>query len=807
MTLHRKISVLLAMGLMCAIFAHRAPAASPSEVDRAIKALVEKLYADQQNGNWEGPATGHTAGQVGGRTALATYALLAAGESHQDPRVRQAINYLLQVEMDGVYAIGMRAQVWNYIPSNDAVRNAARRDAVLLHGAARINKIPGMSRYKINSPDYDHSASQIAVLGMWAAAQAAVEVPDAYWKMVDEAWRKNQEPDGGWGYRLGAGDSRATMTAAGIATLFITQDYLSRGKDLNCTGNVVDANINKGLDWMIKQFQAPRFYTSMYGWYGIERIGVASGYKYFGTTNWFEVGAESIARRIIRGQLPGAPVDVSFAILFLARGRAPVMMNKLAWEIETHGDTPRIANWNNRPRDAANLARWVGKQMERELHWQIVNLKVDVDDLHDAPILYISGNQNLQLSDEHEKKLKAFVEGGGLILAHADCNNVTFAAAFRKLAQKLFPLYEFRNLPDDHVIYTRQQFPLSMWRRRLPVQSMSNGTREIMMLIPTGDPARNWQMQAVGGREETWYFMSNLFLYAVDKRDLRYKGQTYVIGRDAKVTPTANFSLGRVQYDGNWDPEPGGWRRIANLMHSRDRLDLKVSAVTLDGKFALKPFNALHLTGTGGFKLNEQQRTVLGDYLKEGGTLIVDAAGGNRDFVLAVENELAGILPEPFAAIAPTHAALASVTGPESPTLYRPFAQRLVADTRAVGLRVKSIEGREAVYLSGEDLSTGIVGMPIDGVFGYTPEAATQLVAGLINHIAKRPQMRGIPNQDKPVQAIDIGDTGEGDEPQGAAPQRPAPQKPAPQEPAPQKPATQEPPQKPAPATKPAPAR
>ncbi len=69
------------------------------------------------------------------------------------------------------------------------------------------------------------------------------------------------------------------------------------------------------------------------------------------------------------------------------------MMNKLEYSIDQHGDKPKEANWNQRPRDTANVTKWVSRQLERELNWQIVNLRGPVEDLHDAPILFISGNQ------------------------------------------------------------------------------------------------------------------------------------------------------------------------------------------------------------------------------------------------------------------------------------------------------------------------------------------------------------------------------------------------------------------------------
>ena len=60
-------------------------------------------------------------------------------------------------------------------------------------------------------------------------------------------------------------------------------------------------------------------------------------------------------------------------------------MNKVQYEV----GNKKEANWNQRPRDLANLSRYIGKQTERELNWQIVNLKAPVEELHDAPILYI----------------------------------------------------------------------------------------------------------------------------------------------------------------------------------------------------------------------------------------------------------------------------------------------------------------------------------------------------------------------------------------------------------------------------------
>ena len=62
--------------------------------------------------------------------------------------------------------------------------------------------------------------------------------------------------------------------------------------------------------------------------------------------------------------------------------------------------TAPFTDWNQRPRDVANVTRWIGRQGERYLHWQIVDLKADHHDLLDAPILYVSGSKAMSFDDD-----------------------------------------------------------------------------------------------------------------------------------------------------------------------------------------------------------------------------------------------------------------------------------------------------------------------------------------------------------------------------------------------------------------------
>src|SRR6185503_1301932 len=96
---------------------------------------------------------------------------------------------------------------------------------------------------------------------------------------------KNQLADGGWNY-MGTSETTGSMTAAGLTVLFITQDYLHAKDALQLggeRGQPYQKSLDLGLQWMDKNFSATdnpgRAGHYFYYMYGVERVGMASGYK------------------------------------------------------------------------------------------------------------------------------------------------------------------------------------------------------------------------------------------------------------------------------------------------------------------------------------------------------------------------------------------------------------------------------------------------------------------------------------------------------------------------------------------------
>ncbi len=531
------------------------------------------------------------------------------------------------------------------------------------------------------------------------------------------------------------------MTTGALGTLFMAQDQLSAGTDLAHKTGVVETRLNSG--WGGLAITCPKFSRWTFRimrLFGLEEIGAASGRKYFGGKDWYALGADFLVRtQKSDGSWNGTATDTAYGLLFLARGRAPVGMNKLQYFVSSDAG-PVEGDWNQRPRDLANFDQWMSREVEldRLLNWQVVNLDAQVDDLHDAPILFISGDAALDLSAAHQKKLKKFIEQGGMLLLNANGGNKEFTASVKKMAGEMFPdIGEFRELPTDHPILKSEQFQGSEWKDPPVILGLSNGVRELMILLPKADPSRAWQAQLTSSRETMFELGGDVLLYASGKRNIREKGETYIVEPSPRVKTTRSLKVARIKYDGMWDPEPAGWRRLAAVMHNRDRLNLQVEAVELGPQSNLSDFKVAHLTGSGHVKLSLDAWIQLHSFVQNGGTLIIDAAGGSQTFAQDIRAGLASAFLDDANQIdqplRPGHVLYTEVGSKIEEVGYRAYARHvLTEDLKMPRLRGIKVGDRIGVFFSAEDISAGLVGEPVDGIVGYDPASATALMEHMI---------------------------------------------------------------------------
>ena len=202
----------------------------------------------------------------------------------------------------------------------------------------------------------DDSNTQYAILGLFAASRANIEVPKQVWEACETWFESKQNADGGWGYQCadvpeGGGNgvvsntSSGSMTTAGLTALIVCKFYL--GKDWKS-----DAKVKKGLDWLgshLSYTQNPGggAMWHYYYLYGLERVGQISGMKEIGGKDWYKGGAEWLidnqkddghweepSAKPTYDALADDVVNTCFAILFLRRATPELKKPK---DIATEG--------------------------------------------------------------------------------------------------------------------------------------------------------------------------------------------------------------------------------------------------------------------------------------------------------------------------------------------------------------------------------------------------------------------------------------------------------------------------------------
>jgi len=737
--MHRTVVFLLAGSLILAgSLRARAAGFSDEAVEKAITRGVGYLWSRQQKGgNW--PRMG---GYTVGPTALVCYALLESGISPQDPRMARALVWLTKAKTTKTYALALRCNVWEAANRTTRIRSELGKYHKYLRADAKVlwtsHKFGAYHYDCTGKPpaNFDNSNTQFALLGLWAATRDNVEVPFQFWQTALTHWKNKQYPDGRWGYSYGGKPNpKPTMTVGGIASLFICFDELYVARFDKCRGGLHFPSIQKGLAWLDKNYpNTVRGAPAYYYYYGVERVGLASGYKYFGKADWYKIGATKLVQAQ-RGNGAWPPewgndlVSTAFALVYLVRGRNAVIFNKLQYD----------GFWNKRPRDQANLTRWMSRMFERTINWQIINLNVPVSEWHDAPILYISGSKKPNFTDEHINKLRTFVLQGGAIFSVAECGESAFDLGMREAYKRMFPKYRLEVCPPEHTIYTRQaHFDIPGGRPQLYI--MSNGVRPLV-IHTTEDLSRDWQIRRSVTNPSAFRIAANIARYVTGNvTTLRHRGTTHW-PEEVKFTPKRAVRLARLQYAGNWDPEPLAYVRFARLLAQETATKLEVISPVQIKDLAAAGAQVATLTGTGKLKLFNHEVKQLADFVSGGGILVIDSAGGGKAFADSALTMLKEMFPGRRPRQLISGFALYRMPSLEITRVkYRHLTDIRLAKLRVPNLQAIMVNGRPGVLFSREDITAGLVGYPSLTVDGYRPRWAYELMRNIAIYVGTKPR-------------------------------------------------------------------
>ena len=657
--------------LTLCLVATPAPAAPPEEplakqVNDAIAHGIQFLRDQGQRGDWEVSPALNT-DNPGGLSSLAMLALLTAGVPPDDSVIQKGLRYLRTVEPKKTYVVSLQTMV--LIQAGQEIDKKQIRDNVnwLLE-----TRTPNGWRYGKDNQGPDASNTQYALLALHEAKQAGYEVDPAVLQEVQNYYLKTQHVHdkdvdtgvyGSWDYRSNPGS--ISMTTAGLCGLYITGMDLHNGLAVlqqdgsatNCGKYKENLNVALAIKYLSGRFSAPLTFPKnvapYYTLYGLERAGRLSGQRFLGEHDWYRLGCEYLIKEqnrndgswrgpgIVSENVP--EVATSFALLFLSKGRTPVLVTKLAF------GQPNYEGWNNKHNDARNLTDFASKNLfkRQPMAWQVFDVRRNPADSKEArrdlaaellqsPLVYFNGHAEAP-SGKEEEILQEYVDNGGFIFAEACCGRELFDQNFRALMKRMFPDSELKELDKDHPVWNAAGKFAVVPGKPFHLYGIEHGCKTVVIYSP--QPITGyWEENQFdkGNGKIAFELGANIIAYATGLEPPKLKGVETPIyrGDPQKADITRGYlKVAQLKHEGIWQPAPNAMR---NLMNESRKLGLDVMLETKPVDPTSEPdvvsYNFFYMHGKKGFTLTKADLKALRFKLEDNGTLLADACCGSRVF-------------------------------------------------------------------------------------------------------------------------------------------------------------------------------
>ena len=810
--IHRIVLVGLAF---CLISTSRSDAAPPTgerdtvnKVNKAIDTGVQYLRVNRKaTQHWEGFWLNEITGMEGGVTALGCLAMLNCGVKPDDKDLSAVLDFLRKLKPEKTYVVALKimclAEARN---PKDLPQIQALTDWLGKTARKERGKLSGWG-YPINDLDRpDASNTQYALLGLYAGKQAGAKIPDELWKEIRALYIATQVKEtrdtGYWSYIEEFKKASFTMTVAGVAGLVIARMGLNESAQLldektgvaaKCGQYAENEYIRRGMNWIGSDTRfafdkAIESKSTFYNIYGIERVGRLSGQRFIGKFDWYREGCDWLVRTQNKDGSWASETGVAedqtkvmataFALLFLSKGRSPVLISKLA-----HGDAvikdgiliekgadDAIVGWNRKQNDARNLADYASRELFKNLPlgWQVYDPRrksfpTDQDILDEvgvlvqSPILLINGHEAPRLTGQQEKLLKKYIEEGGFVIAEACCGSKDFADGMRDLIKKMFKEdgTELKAMAPEHAIWrTHFAVPPTEFKN---VECLDRGCRTVMVffpepitgyweeskyMAPSGKPAAN-------RGESAFHLGMNIIAYATGMEPPKQRLSTIKLAAGKDELETVKGFVKPVQIKiGEQPPAPAAMRNLMNYLREEAKLDVVVGVEQLPANHEdLFKYKFLYMHGKKSFEFDAEDTDNIKANLQSGAVLFADACCGQTEFDKAFRKFAAKMFPDNKLEPIPVDDLLFSEK--LNRTAIKTVKRREKAGNAQAGndtgfedlppaLEGIKIKDRWVVIYSKYDIGCALENHKSTDCLSHTPDSARRLAAAAVLYSLKR---------------------------------------------------------------------
>ncbi|MDY3562600.1 DUF4159 domain-containing protein [Gemmata sp. JC673] len=719
-----------------------APGGGDGELVNKVKDAIDRGVAylrknQAKDGSWEGGFFLKTLADMdGGPTALAVLALLNSGVPVDDPAVKGGIEYLRKRTPRKTYAVALQtmalseAQLLSRDKKDQSKLNAnaewLARIAIRTGGKLQGWSYPSRPESAVGDIP-DNSNTQYALLGLYAAKVAGVKIEDSLWKEIQDFYTRTQKPDqsnqkaGFWVYSsLDQNKPSFTMSVGGACGLIIANLGLDKseqqlnpdtGVAARCGAYSDNDALAKGMNYIGTNFAFDQGMSYFYNYYGIERLGRLSGQRFIGRMDWYREGCV----RLLRLQQPDGAfvytsntsgldkpypvVTTAFALLYLSKGRTPVLVSKFAWgnfvrgevgksdqailtERDPGGNATGTPNWNRKHNDCRNVVEFAQREIFEgaPLSWQVYDMRLqnltsqdridsEVGLLLQSPLVYLNGHGPMPFVTRStdpalhvaEQILKRYVEEGGFLFAEACCGDRDFASSFESLVDRIFPGSQLKKVPPDHAIW--QMFPGVSPEDFPDLMYLDRGCRTVAVFSPS-PLAGYWEERRfipADGRdpknrgEKAFCLSRNVIAYATGMELPKPKLTKTTIVTPDKGIARSKFRALQLKYVSDASvqqpPASDALRNLMSYLGQNAKLDVALTSEVLqpsDPKLTRYKFMYLHGRKPIQFTPDEADNVKVN--LQTGGLLLVDAACNDikqwRAFDKSFRDSMAKMFPD-----------------------------------------------------------------------------------------------------------------------------------------------------------------
>ncbi|MGF1578821.1 MAG: DUF4159 domain-containing protein [Gemmataceae bacterium] len=768
-------------------------------IDKGIEYLRKKQRLD---GGFE-RSDDKNLGMRGGWSSLTMLSLINAGVPTDEDMMKKGLEFIRELKPRDNYVLALQTMVLSDAGFAKDKPLIQKNVDLLIKGRTVIRKkLRGWS-YSVGfqNRNPDGSNTQYAVLGLLAGRKAGVKIPSSIWDEIRECYASTQAKNGGWEYQPfapGATGTRTrfTMSVAGTCGLLLSELEANRnrlqplvnGAARNCGVYKKDKALAKALGHIEENFRFQVPNHTFYNVYGIERVGRLSGLRFFGSHDWYREGCVYLVGKQHadgswhfgrgRGNYDSfATISTSFALLFLSKGRTPVLISKLV-----HGTWPRADNdtdWNNNRAAIMNLTQFISKNLfkKQRLAWQNFDIqraisandgRVDNDtqygiaeEMLQSPIVFLSGHKSLvvvpgdprsqnRLSRVERDILKKYVDNGGFLFAEACCGRKEFDAGFKALLEQMWPDSELVDLGPEHAVWTAY-YNLQKARQNNEVKlyGLRVGCKTLLVYSPQ-TLSYYWEHELTDGAGQLAHRLgANVVAYATGLEAPRPKltqVEIAVVKQITKTPPRGYLKVAQLRHGGEWAVAPRAMAMLMRHMNSFAGLEVAVNKEDLHIDHEdLPKFKFLYMHGRKPFEFgladNPRQLDPLRFNLNNGGLLLADACCGSKAFDTSFRKFAKQLFPEQKLEPVPTDDILYSAklngTGLTEETIRgRTIAGKLMTKM-APQLEGIKVDNRWVILYSKYDIGCALERKQSTECRGYDHKSALRIGAAAILYMLR----------------------------------------------------------------------